>query len=164
MQKSPLKPQMASMMHTCVGFVGGPSGLFGLINKLYSLFRRIFKIQGGRKWPNCLIFLPLGGPKNEFFDVKCCGPLFKNVLPTAARSICLQNRVKVLQKISPKQTGRTRKWVGVGGLSGLIGPKIKLYSFFRRIFKTRWSKAAAADPGGWLPRGSGLSLLEVSNL
>ena len=37
--------------------------------------------------------------------------------------------------------------MGVGGPSGLIGPKIKLYSLFQRIFKTRWSKAAAADPG-----------------
>ena len=48
-QKWLRKLQMAGMMHTCVGFVGGPSGLFGLINKLYSFFRRIFKFQGGRK-------------------------------------------------------------------------------------------------------------------
>ena len=80
------KLPMAGMMH----FVGGPSGLGGSINRLYSFFRRIFKILCGRKWPNCLIFLPLGGPKNGFFDVKCCGPLFKNVLPATARSTFLQ--------------------------------------------------------------------------
>ena len=35
----------------------------------------------------------------------------------------------------------------MGGPSGLNGKIIKLYSFFRRIFKIRWSKAASADPG-----------------
>ena len=92
--------------------------------------------------------MPLGGPKNGFFDVKCCGPLFKNVLPATARSTFLQIIVifkYLFIKNQPEQAGRTRKWVGVGGPSGLIGPKIKLYSFFQRIFKIRWSKAASAD-------------------
>ena len=82
-------------------------GLSGLINKTYTLSRHFLKFQGGRKWPKCLIFLPHGGPKNELVDVKCCGPLFKNVLPTAARSTLFTKSCEHSVKMQPKQTGRT---------------------------------------------------------
>ena len=87
---------MAGMMHTCVGLVGGPSGLFGLINKIYSFSDEFLNFNVAERDQSASFSCRLGGPNNEFFDVKCCGPLFKNVLPIGARNTFLQILVKNL--------------------------------------------------------------------
>ena len=92
MQKSPRKPQMASMMHTCVGFVGLKWAHKQEIHK----FPTFFKISKGPKVTKVPHFLAAWGSKRWLFCVKLCDPLFRNVLPTAARSTCLQNRVNIL--------------------------------------------------------------------
>ena len=48
-------------------------------------------------------FLAAWGPKDDFFDVKCFGPLPRNVLPTSAESIVLQDYMKnPLYRCRPK--------------------------------------------------------------
>ena len=108
----------------------------------YTHFRRFFKFQGGRKWPKCLIFLPLGGPKDDFSYVICCGPLFKNVFPNAARSTCLQNILKTLLK-NCKSHLASLKWqvwcIHVWALWGSSGLIISNYTFLPRFFKFQGS-------------------------
>jgi len=38
------------------------------------------------------------GPKDDFFNVKCCRPLFKKVVPTAAGSTFLQKAIEKSRK------------------------------------------------------------------
>ena len=89
----------------------------------------------------------------------------KTIIETSMKHLqkISKHRQKWLRKL--QMAGMMHTCVGfVGGPSGLGGSINRLYSFFRRMFKILWSKAAAADPAADLAKGSGLSLLEVSNL
>ena len=98
---------MASMMHTCVGFVG----LKWAHKQEIHTFPTLFKISRGAKVTKVPHFLAAWGSKNGFFDVKCCGPLFKNVLPATARSTFFTNHRDFFIKTSPnKPEGPGNGW------------------------------------------------------
>ena len=76
-----------------------------------------------KKYAKRVVFLSIGGPKDDLFGVKCFGPLFKNVLPTAARNTFLQNLVKNCKHIEkvPSQASNGKYDAYMCGLCGAHG-------------------------------------------
>ena len=69
--------------------------------------------------------LASAGPTNCCFDVKCCGPLFKNVLPTAARNTFLTKSCEK-SKESLKMSARMHQMASMRHTrQGLVGAETR---------------------------------------